>query len=30
MCFSDMPFGLDDPEDLASFAQDVLPHIREL
>ena len=30
MCFSDVPFGLDDPEDLAHFAQDVLPHVRDL
>jgi len=28
MCFSDVPFGLDDPDDLARFAQDVLPHVR--
>jgi alkanesulfonate monooxygenase SsuD/methylene tetrahydromethanopterin reductase-like flavin-dependent oxidoreductase (luciferase family) len=27
MCFSEMPFGLDDPDDLASFAQEVLPHV---
>lgn len=30
MCFSDVPFGLDDPDDLARFAQDVLPHVRPL
>lgn len=30
MCFSDVPFGLDDPEDVARFAQDVLPHVKEL
>ena len=30
MCFSDMPFGLDDPDDLAVFAADVLPHVRPL
>ncbi len=28
MCFSSMPFGLDDPDDLARFASDVLPHVR--
>jgi probable F420-dependent oxidoreductase len=28
MCFSTVPFGLDDPEDVARFAQDVLPHVR--
>ena len=28
MCFSDVPFGLDDPDDLATFAGDVLPHAR--
>jgi probable F420-dependent oxidoreductase len=28
MCFSKVPFGLDDPDDLARFAQDVLPHVR--
>jgi probable F420-dependent oxidoreductase len=28
MCFSDVPFGLDDPDDLARFAQDVLPSVR--
>lgn len=27
MCFSDVPFGLDDPDDLSRFAQDVLPHV---
>jgi probable F420-dependent oxidoreductase len=30
MCFSDVPFGLDDPEDLSRFAQDVLPAGRRL
>jgi probable F420-dependent oxidoreductase len=30
MCFSEVPFGLDDTDDLARFAQDVLPHVREL
>lgn len=30
MCFGEMPFGLDDPDDLARFAQDVLPHVRSL
>lgn len=30
MCFSAVPFGLDDPSDLASFATDVLPHVRNL
>lgn len=30
MCFSDMPYGLDDPDDLVVFAHDVLPHVREL
>lgn len=30
MCFSTMPFGLDDPDDVASFAHDVLPHAAEL
>lgn len=25
MCFSAVPFGLDDPDDVARFAQDVLP-----
>jgi len=30
MCFSTMPFGLDDPDDVARFAQDVLPHAHEL
>lgn len=28
MCFSTMPFGLDDPDDIARFASDVLPHVR--
>jgi alkanesulfonate monooxygenase SsuD/methylene tetrahydromethanopterin reductase-like flavin-dependent oxidoreductase (luciferase family) len=28
MCFSAVPFGLDDPDDVARFAQDVLPHVR--
>jgi len=28
MCFSTTPFGLDDPEDLSRFAQDVLPNVR--
>jgi alkanesulfonate monooxygenase SsuD/methylene tetrahydromethanopterin reductase-like flavin-dependent oxidoreductase (luciferase family) len=28
MCFSTMPFGLDDPDDVARFAQDVLPNVR--
>lgn len=26
MCFSSVPFGLDDPDDVSRFAQDVLPH----
>ncbi len=30
VCFSSVPFGLDDPDDLASFAQDVLPHIQRI
>lgn len=30
MCFSDVPFGLDDPEDLARFAESVLPHVRQM
>lgn len=30
MCFSKMPFGLDDTDDVARFAQDVLPHVRAL
>lgn len=30
MCFSTVPFGLDDPEDVARFAHDVLPHVTEL
>jgi alkanesulfonate monooxygenase SsuD/methylene tetrahydromethanopterin reductase-like flavin-dependent oxidoreductase (luciferase family) len=29
MCFSSVPFGLDDPDDLARFAADVLPHVRD-
>ncbi len=29
MCFSDVPFGLDDPDDVAAFAQDVLPHVQD-
>lgn len=29
MCFSKVPFGLDDREDLTRFAQDVLPHVRD-
>lgn len=28
MCFGEAPFGLDDPEDIARFASDVLPHVR--
>jgi alkanesulfonate monooxygenase SsuD/methylene tetrahydromethanopterin reductase-like flavin-dependent oxidoreductase (luciferase family) len=28
MCFSSVPFGLDNPDDVARFAQDVLPHAR--
>ncbi len=28
MCFSSVPFGLDDPDDLARFASDVLPYAR--
>jgi alkanesulfonate monooxygenase SsuD/methylene tetrahydromethanopterin reductase-like flavin-dependent oxidoreductase (luciferase family) len=28
MCFSDVPFGLDDPDDLARFASDVLPYAK--
>jgi probable F420-dependent oxidoreductase len=28
MCFSSVPFGLDDRDDLARFASDVLPHVR--
>jgi alkanesulfonate monooxygenase SsuD/methylene tetrahydromethanopterin reductase-like flavin-dependent oxidoreductase (luciferase family) len=28
LCFSSMPFGLDDPDDVARFAQDVLPAVR--
>jgi probable F420-dependent oxidoreductase len=27
MCFSTVPFGLDDPDDLSRFAQDVLPNL---
>jgi probable F420-dependent oxidoreductase len=27
MCFSEVPFGLDDLDDVARFAQDVLPHV---
>jgi len=27
MCFSSVPFGLDDTDDLARFASDVLPHV---
>jgi probable F420-dependent oxidoreductase len=27
MCFSSMPFALDDPDDFARFAADVLPHV---
>lgn len=30
MCFSTVPFGLDDPDDVARFAQDVLPVVRDL
>jgi hypothetical protein len=30
MCFSTVPFGLDDPDDVARFAQDVLPHVGSL
>lgn len=30
MGFSSVPFGLDDPEDVSRFAQDVLPHVRGL
>jgi alkanesulfonate monooxygenase SsuD/methylene tetrahydromethanopterin reductase-like flavin-dependent oxidoreductase (luciferase family) len=30
MCFGRFPFGLDDPDDLARFVQDVLPAVREL
>lgn len=30
MCFSSVPFGLDDPDDLARFAKDVLPTINAL
>jgi alkanesulfonate monooxygenase SsuD/methylene tetrahydromethanopterin reductase-like flavin-dependent oxidoreductase (luciferase family) len=28
MCFSEVPFGLDDPDDLARFSDQVLPHVR--
>jgi probable F420-dependent oxidoreductase len=28
MCFGEVPFSLDDPDDLARFAQDVLPQVR--
>ncbi len=28
MCFSKVPFALDDPDDLTRFAQDVLPHVQ--
>jgi probable F420-dependent oxidoreductase len=28
MCFSTVPFGLDDPDDLSRFAQDVIPALR--
>ena len=28
MGFGTVPFALDDPDDLARFAQDVLPHVR--
>jgi probable F420-dependent oxidoreductase len=30
MCFSAVPFGLDDPNDVVRFAQDVLPHVATL
>lgn len=30
MCFSTVPFGLDDPEDVVRFAHEVLPHVRDL
>jgi len=30
MCFSTVPFGLDDPDDVARFAADVLPAVHEL
>jgi probable F420-dependent oxidoreductase len=30
MCFSSVPFGLDEPDDVARFAQDVLPAAHEL
>ena len=29
MCFSSMPFGLDDPDDVERFAQYVLPNVRD-
>ncbi|HVE92272.1 MAG TPA: LLM class flavin-dependent oxidoreductase [Actinomycetota bacterium] len=28
MCFGTVPFALDDPDDVARFASDVLPHVR--
>lgn len=30
MCFGSVPFALDDPDDVARFASDVLPHTRSL
>jgi probable F420-dependent oxidoreductase len=30
MCFSSVPFGLDDPDDVARFAQDVVPQAHAL
>jgi len=30
MCFSSVPFGLDDVDDVSRFAQDVLPHASDL
>jgi alkanesulfonate monooxygenase SsuD/methylene tetrahydromethanopterin reductase-like flavin-dependent oxidoreductase (luciferase family) len=30
MCFGTVPFGLDDPDDVARFAQDVLPPAHDL
>lgn len=30
MCFSDVPFGLDDPADLEAFASNVIPHVCNL
>lgn len=30
MCFGTVPFALDDPDDVARFASDVLPHTRSL